>query len=90
MDKYDNLRNKTIFDICDNKEILKRIYTSIKSEYMERLNFLVQHGENKVMYRVKAEDFMELADITNDKQLRQAVKKYYPSEVRSINEMFNE
>jgi len=42
------------------------------------------------MYRVKAEDFMELADITNDKQLRQAVKKYYPSEVRSINEMFNE
>jgi len=41
MDKYDNLRNKTIFDICDNKEILKRIYPSIKSEYMERLNFLV-------------------------------------------------
>ena len=88
MDKYKDLRNKTIFDFCDDKEILEDITAFYnKAEYLEYIN---DYSGEKSMLRILAEDFLQLAFEIDDKMLEKEVRRQFPKEIKEYEAMFYE
>ncbi len=69
--KYENLRQKTIFDICSDKKILDEIILP------EDKDFFIEN----VNYSGRAMTFLELAELTNNSELEKAVMKQFKQEL---------
>lgn len=73
--KYDNLRNKTIFDFCDDPNILDEIVIISKEKFLEHLKKnTVQNGFS----------LLQLAEITDNDELGRAVEKEYNDDFDSF------
>ena len=79
--KYENLRNKTIFDFCDKEEILQEITSFDKTEYLE----MFSNDEQNI-----AVDLLTLAELTNNKALESSVEYEYANALSSYRKKFNE
>lgn len=73
--KYDDLKNKTIFDFCDDESILADIVVVDKIDYIANLQ------ENPIN---NANDLLEYAQRVGDKDLRDAVKTQYRKEFKEF------
>lgn len=73
--KYDDLKNKTIFDFCDDESILADIVVVDKVDYIANLQ------ENPIN---NANDLLEYAQRVGDKDLRDAVKTQYRKEFKEF------
>lgn len=83
MEKYQNLRNKTVFDFCDDKALLEEITecTTVE-EHLEMISIAI--------YDERARAFAELARITKNKSLESAVNLEFAKELESYDAFFNE
>ena len=80
---YENLRQITVFDLCDDVEMLHKLnplFPDIETKE-EWINSYLTKPVNKAF------DFIDLADITNNLDLRDAVEKEWEKE---LNSFFNE
>ena len=76
--KYDNLRNKTVFDFCDDPKILDDIVIVPKESFLENLKRdPIQNGFS----------LLQLAEMTDNKALERAVEKEYGDDFEAF---FNE
>ncbi len=76
--KYDNLRNRTIYDFCDDPKILEEIAIIPKAKFLELLNDApIQNGFS----------LLQLAEMTDNKELEKAVEKEYKEDFEAF---FNE
>ena len=73
---YTNLKNKTIFDFCNDEPLIADIIILPKEEYMEEL---------ETYPLLNAHTLIRLAERTNNKDLLQAVKKQYEKELKAEN-----
>lgn len=83
MEKYQNLRNKTVFDFCDGRVLLEEITecTTVE-EHLEMISIAT--------YDERARAFFELARITENKSLESAVNIEFAKELESYDAFFNE
>ena len=80
---YKNLRSVTIFDICDDPAIFKKIMPCYP-KYKTKEDYIELYKESPVQ---QAFDLIDFADITNNKKLRDAVSKEWKTE---LTHFFNE
>lgn len=77
--KYDNLHKKTIYDFTDNPSIIEQITLgSSKPDYLQNIK---DNPENNGF------DLAELAELTGNKELAEAVRKQYKDDFANF---FNE
>ncbi len=77
--KYDNLHEKTIYDFTDNPKIIEQITLgSSKSDYLQNIK---DNPENNGF------DLKELAELTGNKELAEAVDEQYKDDFANF---FNE
>ena len=73
---YSNLKSKTIFDFCDDEEMLDDQIIISKEEYLKQI---------KEYPLYDARTLIEFAELTNNKKLLQAVKSQYKEELEAEN-----
>ena len=73
---YSNLKSKTIFDFCDDEEMLADLIIISKEEYLKQI---------KVYPLYDAHTLIEFAELTNNNKLLQAVKSQYKEEFEAEN-----
>ena len=73
---YSNLKNKTIFDVCKDESLISDIIIVSKETYMKEL---------KSYPLLHAHTLIELAELTNNKKLLDAVNAQYKQELESEN-----
>ena len=73
---YSNLKNKTIFDVCKDESLISDIIIVSKETYMKEL---------KSYPLLNAYTLIELAELTNNKKLLDAVNAQYKQELESEN-----
>ena len=73
---YSNLKNKTIFDVCKDESLISDIIIVSKETYMKELK------SYPLLY---AHTLIELAELTNNKKLLDAVNAQYKQELESEN-----
>lgn len=83
MEKYQNLRNKTVFDFCDDKVLLEEITECTTVE--EHLGMI-----SIATYDERARAFAELARITKNKSFESAVNLEFAKELEAYDAFFNE
>ena len=83
METYKDLRNKTVFDFCNDAALLEDITEcSSVEEHLEQISISA--------YDECARAFLELATITKNKPLEAAVKREFAKELKAYEESFNE
>lgn len=89
--KYD-LKDKTIFDFCDNPEILQEITAFDKEEYVAMTIGKKGASPDSVELgkREAAADLLELARMTDNKELEADVNRYYAKQIKAYLDEFNE
>ena len=80
---YKNLRQKTVFDLCDDAELLHKL-NPLFPDIETKEEWIDSYKEKPVN---KAFDSLDLADMTNNLDLRKAVEKEWEKE---FNSFFNE
>ena len=80
---YKNLRTITIFDICDDHAILKKI-TPCYPKYETKEDYVALYKESPVQ---QAFDLIDYADITKNRKLRDAISAEWNTE---LTHFFNE
>ena len=76
--KYDNLRNRTIYDFCNDPGILEEIAIIPKAKFLELLkDSPIRNGFS----------LLQLAEMTDNKELEKAVEKEYKEDFEAF---FNE
>lgn len=80
---YKNLRQMTVFDLCDDIELLHKL-NPLFPDIETKEGWIDSYKEKPVN---KAFDFIDLADMTNNLALRDAVEKEWAKE---LNSFFNE
>ena len=73
---YSNLKSKTIFDFCDDEEMLADLIIISKEEYLKQI---------KEYPLYDAHTLIEFANLTNNNKLLQAVKSQYQEEFEAEN-----
>lgn len=73
---YSNLKNKTIFDFCTDEKMLEEIVLVEKERYFEII-------KEYPLYDAKT--LIEYAELTDNKELLEAVKKQYKKELEAEN-----
>ena len=73
---YSNLKSKTIFDFCDDEEMLADLIIISKEEYLKQI---------KEYPLYDARTLIEYAELTNNNKLLQAVKSQYKEELEAEN-----
>ena len=73
---YTNLKEKTIFDFCTDEQMLKDLTVISKESYLE---------EVKINPLYDAYTLIDFAEITNNKELLDAVHEQYKSEFEKEN-----
>ena len=73
---YSNLKNKNIFDVCKDESLISDIIIVSKETYMKEL---------KSYPLLNAHTLIELAELTNNKKLLDAVNAQYKQELESEN-----
>ena len=73
---YSNLKNKTIFDVCKDESLISDIIIVSKETYMKEL---------KSYPLLNAQTLIELAELSNNKKLLDAVNAQYKQELESEN-----
>ena len=73
---YSNLKSKTIFDFCDDEEMLADLIIISKEEYLKQI---------KEYPLYEARTLIEFAELTNNNKLLQAVKSQYKEELEAEN-----
>lgn len=81
--KYNNLKNKTIFDITTDNKILNEVLPYVPKDVSKEQYYagFYQNSTNLALA------FLEIADLTNDDELRKATESQFATE---INKYFNE
>lgn len=69
---YSNLKDKTIFDLCDDEDILDDIAIVSKEEYL---------ADIKSNPLANIFDMQDLAEMTEDKELMKAIKIQFKKEL---------
>ena len=83
MEKYKNLRSKTVFDFCNDAALLEEITEcSSVEEHLEQISISA--------YDERAIAFLELATTTKNKALEAAVRREFAKELKSYEDSFNE
>ena len=77
---YKNLRQKTVFDLCDDTELLHKL-NPLFPDIETKEEWIDSYSDNPVRC---AFDLIDLADMTNDLGLRKAVEKEWQSELNSF------
>lgn len=80
---YKNLRQKTVFDLCDDTELLHKLnplYPKIRTKEQ----WVNSYKENPMR---QVFDFLDFADMTNNLDLREVIEKEWEKE---LNAFFNE
>lgn len=73
---YTNLKEKTIFDFCNDEKMLEEIVLVEKGRYFECI---------KEYPLLNAYDLIEYAELTDNKELLEAVKEQYKKELEAEN-----
>ena len=83
MEKYKNLRSKTLFDFCNDAALLEEITEcSSVEEHLEQISIAT--------YDERARALFELARITKNKALEAAVRREFAKELKAYEDSFNE
>ena len=77
---YKNLRQKTVFDLCDDTELLHKL-NPLFPDIETKEEWIDSYSDNPVRC---AFNLIDLADMTNDLGLRKAVEKEWQSELNSF------
>ena len=77
---YKNLRQKTVFDLCDDTELLHKL-NPLYPDIETKEEWIDSYKENPVN---QAFDFIDLADMTKNLTLRDAVEKEWGKELNSF------
>lgn len=85
--KYENLRQKTVFDFCDDPKILQQIFWDY-GYTPEKKNALRKICEESITD--KAVSFEDLADITENEELQKAVESEFKEILKEYHSVFNE
>lgn len=72
---YTNLRSKTIFDFCNDEQMLRDLVVS-KEDFQRNL---------KEYPLINAYVLLEYAEMTNNKELEKAVEEQYGAEMEAEN-----
>lgn len=73
---YSNLKSKTIFDFCDDEQVLDEIVVFDKERYLKSLKeYPVGNAIDLIVY----------AERTHNDDLMKAVKTQYEDELRKVN-----
>ena len=73
---YSNLKSKTIFDFCDDEQMISEIVPVDKSRYFECI---------KEYPLLNAHDLIEYAELTNNNELLAEVHLQYKDELEAEN-----
>lgn len=73
---YSNLKSKTIYDLCDDEEMLKEAVIVSKDVFFQHL---------KEYPLLNAHVLIEYAEMTNNKELMEAVEEQYREELDAEN-----
>ena len=73
---YTNLKEKTIFDFCNDEKMLEEIVLVEKGRYFECI---------KEYPLLNAYDLIVYAELTDNKELLEAVKEQYKKELEAEN-----
>ena len=83
METYKDLRNKTVFDFCNDAALLEEITEcSSVEEHLEQISIAT--------YDERARALFELARITKNKALEAAVNREFAKELKAYEDSFNE
>ncbi len=77
---YKNLRQKTVFDLCDDAELLHKL-NPLFPKIRTKEQWVNSYKENPMS---QVFDFIDLADMTNNLDLRDAVEKEWEKELNSF------
>ena len=72
---YTNLKNKTIFDFCNDEQMIVDLVVSKEDFFLTWKEYPLYN----------AHVLIEYAELTNNKDLLQAVKKQYEKELKAEN-----
>ena len=78
---YSNLENKTIFDFCNDNEVLRFIS---KDNTLSRSEYIKSHSKEDILF-----DLRMLAYITSNDDLDEAIYPLLPSIIEWDNEVVN-
>lgn len=84
MKDYSNLKNKTVFDFCNDETLLEEVLPPIPDGY-DRDRYLKDYWDTNPHQLALA--FVDLAELMGDKKLLQEAEKQFSKE---LNEYFNE
>lgn len=84
MKDYSDLKNKTVFDICDVEELLEEVLPYVPDGY-DRDQYLKDYWAQYPAH--KAFSFLDLAELTNDDELAKATNAQFAKELAKY---FNE
>ena len=79
-DAYKNLRQMTVFDLCDDAELLHKL-NPLFPDIETKEEWIDSYSENPVR---RAFNLIDLADLTNNLALREAVEKEWQSELNAF------
>lgn len=83
METYKDLRNKTVFDFCNDAALLEEITEcSSVEEHLEQISIAT--------YDERARALFELARITKNKALETAVNREFAKELEAYDAFFDE
>ena len=77
---YKNLRQMTVFDLCDDAELLHKL-NPLFPDIETKEEWIDSYKKSPVN---KAFDFIDLADMTHNLDLRDAVEKVWGKELNSF------
>ncbi len=84
---YSNLRQKTVFDFCDDPKILGEVFACHET-ILEMTDFLKEHCKKFPIEQARSFDYF--AEITNNRELKNAVEKEFKNELEEYYASFNE
>ncbi len=86
--KYENLRQKTVFDFCDDPKIIGKVFNNDGKHVLEHSDFWrTVYTRNPIP---QALDLFRLSEVTKNKELQEAVEKEFKKELEEYEASFNE
>ncbi|MBQ3679796.1 MAG: hypothetical protein IJP79_07345 [Paludibacteraceae bacterium] len=91
--KYENLRQKTVFDFCDDPKILAEVFSGNDDD--DHVDYIMEYSDSikkdcLKLPQEQARSFDYFAEITKNEELQKAVKKEFKKELEEYYASFNE
>lgn len=91
--RYENLRQKTVFDFCDDPKILAEVFSGNDDD--GHVDYIMEYSDSikkdcLKLPQEQARSFAYFAEITKNEELQKAIKKEFKKELEEYYASFNE